>query len=538
MAGSFLDAIDAQKPKRSPRPATGRILKSDDPYVTAAIKDELSTLATTGSGQRNHQLNISALKLGRLPVDRDALRDQLIDACEANGLVGDDGADSVERTIDSAFSKADIDGPRAVPERPSDGSTRQTISTRQTVSAGQVANLTGLTVSDGGTDDGAELLDELLATLKKYVVFPSDHAASAVALWIAATHALPAFECAPRLVATSPDKRCGKSRLLDIVTATCHKSLATVNASTAAVFRSIGGDHPPTLVIDEADTIFGSKRVAEQNEDLRALLNAGHQRGRPALRCVGPDQTPTPFPTFAMAAVAGIGKMPDTITDRAVNITMRRRAHDESVSTFRSRRDGPALVVMRDRLANWASDHLEALADSTPAMPVEDRAADTWEPLIAVADHAGGHWPDTARKACTSLVSQSAETDEEQSVNVMLLADIRRVYEHRGMPFLPSMDVVSELRKFEESPWNDYDLNPRKLAMRLSDFGIKPQRATTGSVRGYALEKFSDAFGRYLRQEPSDPSETAPEQGKPSDGLKSSDGLNRQNAQTHATEVA
>ena len=187
---------------------------------------------------------------------------------------------------------------------------------------------------------------------------------------------------------------------------------------------------------------------------------------------------------------------------------------------------------MRDRLAAWATHHLEALADSTPAMPVEDRAADTWEPLIAVADHAGGHWPDTARKACTSLVKQSAETDEEQSVGVMLLADIRKVFVDRGMPFLPSMDVVSELRKFEESPWNDFDLNPRKLAMRLADFGIKPQRATTGSIRGYALEKFSDAFGRYLRQKPSDPSETTPEQVKPSDGSKSSDGSTRQTVQT------
>jgi len=97
--GSFLDMIDAQQPKRSPRPATGRTLKSDDPYVTAAVKDELSTLAATGSGQRNDQLNISALKLARLPIDRDALREQLIDACETNGLAGDDGFNSVEKTM-------------------------------------------------------------------------------------------------------------------------------------------------------------------------------------------------------------------------------------------------------------------------------------------------------------------------------------------------------------------------------------------------------------------------------------------------------
>ena len=52
-----------------------------------------------------------------------------------------------------------------------------------------------------------------------------------------------------------------------------------------------------------------------------------------------------------MAALAGIGAMPDTITDRAVNITMRRRARGEKVAQFRSRRDGPILTALRDRLA-------------------------------------------------------------------------------------------------------------------------------------------------------------------------------------------
>ena len=116
-------------------------------------------------------------------------------------------------------------------------------------------------------DEGAELLDDLRAVLVRYVAFPDQHSVDAVTLWIAATHALPAFECAPRLVITSPEKRCGKTRLLDIVGGTCHKPLATVDATVAAIFRSLGGDHPPTLIIDEADAIFGSKKVAENNED-------------------------------------------------------------------------------------------------------------------------------------------------------------------------------------------------------------------------------------------------------------------------------
>jgi hypothetical protein len=372
--------------------------------------------------------------------------------------------------------------------------------------------------------DGVDLLDELLAVFKRYVVFPDEHAAVAVTLWTAVTHALPAFECAPRLVITSPEKRCGKTRLLDIITGTCHHPLATVNATVAAVFRSIGGEHPRTLVIDEADTLFGTKRAAEQNEDLRALLNAGHQRGRPALRCVGPMQTPTEFATFAMAAVAGIGAMPDTVVDRGVNITQRRRARGEKVSQFRSRRDGPILENLRGRLAAWAAEHIDSLSKREPEMPVEDRAADTWEPLIALADEAGGGWPDIARDACKALVAAADSADEDRSLAVKLLSDVKQVFAGKGVAFLSSANLVAELRRIEESPWNDFELNPSKLAYRLREFSVKPGRNTLGNARGYSLEWFGDAFERYTRQNPSDPSETRHEQQQPSDGSETSDG--------------
>lgn len=370
---------------------------------------------------------------------------------------------------------------------------------------------------------GADLLDELRETLTRYVVFSDRHAATAVALWIATTHALPAFEHAPRLVLSSPEKRCAKSRTLDIISGTCHKPLVSVNATVAAIYRSLGGDHPPTLIIDEADTLFGTKRAAEQNEDLRALLNAGHQRGRPALRCVGPMQIPTEFSTFAMAALAGIGGMPDTVTDRAVNVTMRRRTSGEKVSQFRSRRDGPVLERIRNRLASWIADHIPELSKAEPTMPVEDRAADTWEPLIAIADIAAGHWPATARAACKALVDAADTADEDRSLAVKLLVDIRNVFTDKQASFLSSTELVAELRRLEESPWDDFDYTSRKLAKRLKEFGVSSGRNAAGTARGYRLEELSDVFARYVRPEASEASETDTEQQIPSDTSKSSD---------------
>src|SRR5947199_4707818 len=176
--------------------------------------------------------------------------------------------------------------------------------------------------------DGAAILAELHATITRYVVLPSPEAIDAVVLWIAASHAQPAWAHAPRLVIRGPEKRCGKSRLLDVVEALCRDPFITVNSSPAAVYRSITAD-PPTMLVDEADTIFGPK--ADGNEDLRGLLNAGHQRNRPAIRYDAAANRVEQIPTFAMAPLAGIGAMPDTIEDRAVVIRMRRRANGEKV---------------------------------------------------------------------------------------------------------------------------------------------------------------------------------------------------------------
>ncbi|MFC7646602.1 hypothetical protein ACFQX6_43105 [Streptosporangium lutulentum] len=134
---------------------------------------------------------------------------------------------------------------------------------------------------------GAILLDALLAALTRYVILPSPEAAWAVTLWVAASHGQPAWAHAPRLVIRAPEKRCGKSRLLDVVEATCHNPFITVNSSSAAVYRSITDD-PPTMLVDEADTIFGPK--ADGNEDLRGLLNA-------ATSATGPPSAMTPTPT-------------------------------------------------------------------------------------------------------------------------------------------------------------------------------------------------------------------------------------------------
>ncbi|GLX20772.1 DUF3631 domain-containing protein [Streptomyces lavendulae] len=364
---------------------------------------------------------------------------------------------------------------------------------------------------------GDQVLADLAAQIERYVVLPSPEALTAVTLWVAATHLQSVWQHAPRLAVVGPAKRCGKSRLLDVITETVHDPLITVNASAAAIFRSIGESDPPTLLVDEVDTIFGSAKVAEKNEELRGLLNAGFQKSRYTLRVAGPNHEVVRFHTFAMAALAGIGDLPDTIMDRSVVMRMRRRRNGETVSEFRAFRDTPALHAVRDRLAAWLRPRgKEAIGLMPVSMPVEDRAADTWEPLVIIADLAGGDWPERARTACRMMTAHEAALDQDNSLHTRLLVDIRRAFAACGDPAaLPTRTILTMLNRDEEAPWaNDgaQGLIPRRLQILLDPFAIRSstRRFPEGTqAKGFTRAQFMDAWDRYCPSEtPSEPSGT------------------------------
>jgi hypothetical protein len=363
-------------------------------------------------------------------------------------------------------------------------------------------------------EDGAKLLNEVRDAFSRYVVFPSMEALDAAVLWCAATHAQTAWEHAPRLAVTSPEKRCGKSRFMDVSAEICNRVIITVNASTAAVVRSITDQDPPTLMVDEADTIFGTKKAAENNEDMRGILNAGHQRNRPYTRWDVTSRSLEQCPTFAMAMLASIGDLPDTIMDRAIVIRMRRRGPGEKVAPFRTRRDAPALRDLRDRLHEWVRSNLVGLEAAVPDLPVEDRAADTWEPLFAITNLAGGEWPRRAGRACLAL---AGEEPDEGRIGTRLLADLKQIWkdDEEG---LRTDTITDRLHKLEEAPWKAWGPRREEITARGLAELLKPYRVTSRNVRiggeqkkGYYRADLLDPWQRYV----SNPSQASQ---RPSDG--------------------
>lgn len=366
----------------------------------------------------------------------------------------------------------------------------------------------------GGPPPGAELLDQVCATLAKYVIFPSTEAAWAVTLHVAATHAQPAWQHATRLVVKSAEKRSGKTRLLEVMKELVHNPLPSANISSAALVRSITEDDPPTFIIDEADRIFGGDRPSESIELLTGILNAGFARGWPYVRWDIITRKREECPTFAMAILASKGvDLPDTVEDRAVVVVMRRKSPNETVMPFRARRDIPILHKLRGPLHEWTESCLKALESAEPKMPVEDRAADVWEPLVAVADIAGEEWPSRARQATRLFVKAAEQSDIDASMGTRLLTDIQDIFRKWTTSFIGSRDLVTQMHQLDEAPWRDLELTTRGLSDRLRLYGVKPRPNAAGSARGYRLEDFLDPFARYLVSETVKPSGQDSDQG-------------------------
>lgn len=341
-----------------------------------------------------------------------------------------------------------------------------------------------------------ELLTEIEKTIRRFIVCDKVVSITA-ALWIVFTWLIDYVHVAPLAIITAPEKGCGKSQLLHVMGRLVFRPLSTAHISPAALYRVIEA-HQPTLLIDEADTFI------KDNEDLRGIINSGHTRGSAyVIKSVGDDHTPTRFSTWGAKALSGIGKLPETIMDRSVILPMRKRLAHEKAERLRYV-ENHLFDSIRSKIQRCIDDNLAAISVIRPELPEElsDRAQDNWEPLLAIADQAGGDWCRLAREAALEL---SQATVNVSSVGNDLLRDIEEVFYARGVDKIRTLDLIAALCFDEEKAWATYNrgkpISPHQLSKRLSEYGITSKTIRFGSdtKKGYELDQFKDSFHRYLK---------------------------------------
>lgn len=344
--------------------------------------------------------------------------------------------------------------------------------------------------------DGGALLRDLCRAIKEHVAADKPTILAA-ALWCMHTWCMDVFTVSPLAHITAPEKRCGKTVLLTVMSELVYRPLPVSNISPAALFRSMEM-WQPTLLIDEADTFL------KENDEARGLINSGlYRKTAFVIRVEGDDHMPTQFRTWGAKVVCGIGKLADTIEDRSIPLRLRRKVVGESVAKIRHS-ENTKWALLRQRAARWAEDHLDevAIARPAPSDGLNDRAQDCWEPLLAIADLMGDTWAKSARGAARAL---HGIEDEAPSIGVELLGDIRDAFERRGAGRLASTLLLEELTRDDEAPWATFnrgrEIDARWLSKRLNEFGIKPKamRINGGHLaKGYDRADFEDTFNRYL----------------------------------------
>lgn len=369
----------------------------------------------------------------------------------------------------------------------------------------------------------AEILDELDRFVRRYVVVSTVQAVAFV-LWIAHTYVIDAFGVTPYLAFTSPGRRTGKTRALEVARVLVHNPIMTASISPSALFRVINAGSV-TVLFDEVDTVFGRR---DGNEDLRALLNAGFSDGGVVYRseAEGRKFVQRAFNVFAPKALAGIGTFPDTVADRCIHCRMKRRTTDEPVERFRRRVVEIEAVPIREALEAWAaSGVIERLREAWPVIPddLDDRAADAWEPLLAIADEAAHGWDCRARHAALELAKDRGS--DEESAGTLLLAHVRDAFGDRA--HVTTAELLEELVSREDGPWGRWWGDAveggrlkgpaSRLARELKPFGIVPKvlRVGTSTQRGYEREMFTDAWSRYLSSVSVPPEQTQHETRNP-----------------------
>jgi hypothetical protein len=348
---------------------------------------------------------------------------------------------------------------------------------------------------------GSKLLADIEQYIRRYVVLPAS-AYLPVALWALATHAVEKFDCFPYIALVSAAKRSGKTRLAEVLETLVRRPWRGTAPSPAALYRMLAG--APTLLLDETEILNG-KNKSEATLILLAVLNAGHRKGATIPRCEGPKQEVRQFPVYGPKLFAAIGRLPDTLLDRSIVIHMKRRSKSQPVERFRLAKATSEAKPIHDSAARFVKTYAAAMEETYQQvldMDLEylsDRDADLWTPLFTVCAVIDSKYLPDLKKYALELSKAKAGDDTDDSYALTLLKDIRAVWPD-GEDKCETSVLIEKLKALEESPWQEHQLTPRKLARMLRPFEVERRQIRVGdrTTKGYVYSHLKDVFDRYL----------------------------------------
>jgi len=347
---------------------------------------------------------------------------------------------------------------------------------------------------------------EVADFIGRFVVVPPEDRL-VVASWVIASHMMDSWDRFPHLAITSPEKRCGKTRFLQLLELLVPNPVNSSNISPASIYRLIEANRP-TLLLDEAQSL--SRRGSESSETIREIFCAGIDQKSQTMRVGGPSHEVQKFSIYSPKIVALIGSLDGVLADRCIQVGLVRKTSQDNVERFRSRIVEPLGIELRERITEWVKenqsevqkqyDHLEPFENLE-----NDRMAELLLPMQAVVTVCCPECLPVLEQYATNKEAQEYE-QERLSPGVLMLQACHEVFHRRGpdkpLPFVSTASLIDALVKREEEPWANYrfgkPITPESLGHLLRPYGIHSEREGRTSPRGYRIESFLPVWGRYL----------------------------------------
>jgi len=311
-------------------------------------------------------------------------------------------------------------------------------------------------VSDSRRISGSDLLSRCQEFLRAYVHFADDRLYVLVGTWILATYVYVLFSHFGYMFFHSEFKRSGKTRVEEILSHLCFEATSPLNSPTVPTIRDTASEGG-TLILDTLERWKG--KSPEAYSAAMELLDAGFRNGGTVAKMVPSMDSQwrreliSVFAPYVLAAIAE-NSLPDTALDRSFVIQMNRKDIRIKKKKYDFNRCDKECASVRDDLYIWALQNAAALATiysgrklevDVDRLELNDRAADIWKPLLAVARFLGN---EDGWKSLSSLAVEMAhDPDAADRARMRTIAkSLRKLVNGTGCAVGTTTDFLKQLR--------------------------------------------------------------------------------------------
>jgi hypothetical protein len=263
-----------------------------------------------------------------------------------------------------------------------------------------------------------------------------------------------------------------------------------------ALAGQIATEHP-TVGLDEMDLVIGDGQAAK---DLRNIMNSGYKPSGAFRRAK------VKLPVYAPIAMSGLAKVLrgnpylDTLRSRSFIIDMK-PAKPGEIEKYRTRLHESGAKAIAMALASWGEANAGAVGDAWPEIPegLSNRDEEIAAAVLALAEVAGGTWPERIRAAVCALLLGESDEEPDVAPAERIIADIRAVWTGTQVG---TADLAARLAALPRSPWGAIFPDPARagieLASYLRPYDISPVKIWLGdegrAAQGYKIEQFEELW--------------------------------------------